>query len=72
MSEPKLFTEEEVIEIVKREVMKNLRVTGWAGLESNGCGYSHVTGGASASWNGERIGDKPREIRRDDSPVKTH
>ncbi len=55
MSEPKMFTEEEIRQIIKEEVMTHLKVSGWAGLESNGCGYNHVTGGASARWDDEKL-----------------
>jgi hypothetical protein len=70
MSEPRLFTEEEVRKIVEEEVLKNLRVSGWAGLESN-CGYSHVNGGASATWNGQTIGRKSESKRLVNAPVQT-
>jgi hypothetical protein len=56
---------------VAEEVKKHLRVSGWAALESNGCGYSHVNGGASATWDGETLGRKSEPRNRNDSPVRT-
>ena len=69
MSEPKLFTEDEVREIVKDEVMKHLKVTGWAGAVDNGCGYHHVQGGADAYWDKEKIGDTHERPELSRKPV---
>lgn len=71
MSEPKLFTEDEVRAIVAEEVKKHLRVSGWAGAVDNGCGYSHIKGGASATWDGKTLGEKERTPDRiNNSPVR--
>ncbi len=67
----RMFTEAQVREIVAEEVKKHLRVSGWAALESNGCGYSHVNGGAFASWDGEVLGRESAPRNKNSSPVQT-
>lgn len=67
--EPRLFTEEEVTKIVEREIKNCLRVIGWAGKEGNGCGYSHIKGGANLYWKDKLIGTRSEIKNEDSSPT---
>ena len=67
-----ILKESRIREIVAEEIKKRLTVIGWAGLKSNGCGYSHVSGGASLYWDGKVLEKtKSGPSSPDNSPVRT-